>query len=262
MFRKLTHRFRPLKVSLTIGLGRRRFRRSISHIISGTPINLRLYQLALRHTSAGRPTSVEGFRESNERLEYLGDAVLGMVIAEYLFKKYPYRDEGFLTEVRSRLVNRESLNEMARKIGLDRLIEFDGDRTRGIPSRSSMHGDALEALVGAVYLDRGFHFVRQFILTGLLTHYNLDTIVQHNANFKSRLIEWAQKQAKSIRFELVEAKGTTQAREFIVQVLVENEPIATGSGLSKKKAEQAAAEKALVVLNSTPELSAVLPPNP
>lgn len=227
---------------------RRNLRQSIAHIIGARPSNLGLYQLALRHTSASKATAIEGFRESNERLEYLGDAVLGMVIAEFLFKKYPYKDEGFLTEIRSRIVNRETLNGISRKIGLDELIEYDGSRTRSLPARTSMYGDALEALVGAVYLDKGFRFTRRFILKDLLAHYDIDSVVQNNVNFKSRLIEWAQRAGKEIRFEIISEKGNSHFREFIAQVLVGDEPFATGSGYSKKKAEQSAAEKALELL--------------
>lgn len=225
--------------------GTRKLRLAIAHIIGARPSNVGLYQLALRHTSASRETAIKGFRESNERLEYLGDAVLGMVIAEFLFKKYPFKDEGFLTEIRSRIVNRETLNGISRKIGLDVLIEYDGSRTRSLPARTSMYGDALEALVGAVYLDKGFAFTRRFILGELLAHYDIDAVVQTNGNFKSRLIEWAQRAGKEIRFEILSEKGNSHFREFISQVLINDEPFATGSGYSKKKAEQAAAEKAL-----------------
>ncbi|MGF7217953.1 ribonuclease-3 [Spirosoma lacussanchae] len=237
--------FRPGKAD-----PRKNLRRSIAHIIGASPSNLGLYQLALRHTSASKATAIEGFRESNERLEYLGDAVLGMVIAEYLFKKYPYKDEGFLTEIRSRIVNRETLNGIARKIGLDQLIEYDGQRTRSLPTRTSMYGDALEALVGAIYLDKGFRFSRRFILKDLLAHYDIDLVVQNNVNFKSRLIEWAQRAGKDVRFEIISEKGNSHFREFIAQVIVADEPFATGSGYSKKKAEQSAAEKALALLDT------------
>ena len=224
--------------------------RSIAHIIGERPSNIGLYQLALRHTSASKATAIEGFRESNERLEYLGDAVLGMIIAEFLFKKYPYKDEGFLTEIRSRIVNRETLNGISRKIGLDQLIEYDGNRTRSMPTRTSMYGDALEALVGAVYLDKGFRFSRRFVLKKLLSHYDIESVVQNNINFKSRLIEWAQRAGKEVRFETLSESGSSQFREFVAQVIIADEPFATGSGYSKKKAEQAAAEKALELLEA------------
>lgn len=219
------------------------FKKSIELIIGERPSNLSVYQLAFRHTSASRETAIKGFRESNERLEYLGDAVLGMVVAEFLFTKYPYKDEGFLTEIRSRIVNRETLNQISRKLGLDRLIEYDGNR-RGMSPRSSMYGDALEAFVGAIYLDKGFRFTRKFILKKLLAHYDLEDIIQNNINFKSLIIEWAQREGKEIRFEIVEEKGNRHHREFISQLLVEETPFATGNGFTKKKAEQAAAEKA------------------
>lgn len=219
------------------------FKKSIELIIGERPSNLSVYQLAFRHTSASRETAIKGFRESNERLEYLGDAVLGMVVAEFLFTKYPYKDEGFLTEIRSRIVNRETLNQISRKLGLDRLIEYDGNR-RGMSPRSSMYGDALEAFVGAIYLDKGFRFTRKFILKKLLAHYDLEDIIQNNINFKSLIIEWAQREGKEIRFEIVEEKGNRHHREFISQLLVEEIPFATGNGFTKKKAEQAAAEKA------------------
>jgi len=233
----------------------RKFRKAIAHIIGERPSNIRLYQLAFRHTSASRETGIKGFRETNERLEYLGDAVLGMVIAEFLFKKFPYKDEGFLTEIRSRIVNRETLNGIARKLGLDRLIEYDGSRGRMLPSRTSMYGDALEALVGAVYLDKGFRFSRRFILNDLLAHYDLDSLINNNANYKSRLIEWAQREGKKVEFEIVSEKGNSQFREFIAQVTVNGGEFAKGSGYSKKKAEQAAAEKAceLLDLKTAPE---------
>ncbi|KAB7731642.1 ribonuclease III [Rudanella paleaurantiibacter] len=229
---------------------RKKLKNAVAHIIGENPSNLRLYQLALRHSSASRETVIVGFRESNERLEYLGDAVLGMVIAEFLFKKYPYKDEGFLTEIRSRIVNREMLNGISRKIGLDRLIEYDGARTKSLPARTSMYGDALEALVGAIYLDKGFRFTRRFILKNLLSHYDIDSLVQNNANFKSRLIEWAQREGKEVRFDIIAEKGNSHYREFIAQIVINEEPFATGSGYSKKKAEQSAAEKALELLDA------------
>ena len=223
------------------------FKKSIEHILGEKPANLGVYQLAFRHTSASRATAIQGFRESNERLEYLGDAVLGMVVAEFLFTKYPYKDEGFLTEIRSRIVNRETLNQISRKLGLDGLIEYDGNR-KGVSSRSSMYGDALEAFVGAIYLDKGFRFTRKFIIKKLLAHYDLEDIIQNNVNFKSLIIEWAQREGKEIRFEVLEEKGNRHHREFISQLLVEEETFAIGNGFTKKKAEQAAAEKACAQL--------------
>src|SRR5690606_795620 len=137
---------------------------------------------------------------------YLGDSVLGMIVAEYLFKKYPFKDEGFLTEIRSRIVNRESLNVVARKIGVDNLITFDGNRVS--QGRTSMYGDAMEALIGAVYLDKGFRFTKQFIIKILIANYfDLDKVIQNNANYKSILLTWAQSLSKKVEFTIIKENG-------------------------------------------------------
>ncbi len=218
-------------------------KKAVATLIGSRPGNLTLYRLAFMHTSVGKEHKGRAFRESNERLEYLGDSVLGMVVAEYLFMKYPYKDEGFLTEIRSRIVNRESLNGVARKLGIDKLVEYDANR-RTILTRTSMYGDALEAFVGAVYLDKGFSFTKKFILKRLISnHFDLQSVVENNANFKSLIIEWAQREGRDLRFDISET-GSTHNKEFVADLLVDNEPFAQGSGFSKKKAEQSAAEKA------------------
>jgi ribonuclease III len=224
-------------------------RKSVSSIIGEKPNNLSLYRLAFIHTSVGKSIHQNGFRESNERLEYLGDAVLGMVIAEYLFKKFPYKDEGFLTDIRSRIVNRESLNNLAKRLGINDLIEFENNR-KTVMSRTSMYGDAMEALIGAIYIDKGFRFARQFIIKKLLSSYfDLDSLIQTNTNYKSLLIEWAQKEGKKINWLMTE-EGVFQNKEFtaIIQINEDTEPISVGNGHSKKKAEQDAARKACELL--------------
>lgn len=220
------------------------FKRAIEQIIKEKPTNINLYYLAFRHTSASKKTAFkDDFKESNERLEYLGDSVLGMIIAEYLFKKYPFKDEGFLTEIRSRIVNRESLNQVARKIGLDKLIEFEGSRIN--QRRTSMYGDAMEALIGAIYLDKGFRFTKKFIISILISNYfDLDSLVKVNSNFKSILLSWGQQENKRIDFEIVKENGSHHHKEFIAQVSVNGEIITTGGGWNKKKAEQEAARRA------------------
>jgi len=234
--RRISHLFNKQQVK------EKTFAKSIANITGQTPINLNLYKLAVCHTSAAKEDKL-GVRSSNERLEYLGDAILGAVIAEFLFKKFPYKDEGFLTEIRSRIVNRESLNKLGKKIGLNKIVEFNPGR--GGNTHKSLYGDALEALVGAVYLDKGFKSCRKFILTRLLQpHFDLNEIIENNLNFKSVLIEWAQKESKDIKFVIIKEVGSIHHKEFTAQVLIEDEPVSTGTGFSKKKAEQAAAEKA------------------
>lgn len=218
------------------------FRKAIEQIIQDKPKNLSLYYLAFRHTSASKTTAIEGFKESNERLEYLGDSVLGMIVAEYLFKKYPFKDEGFLTEIRSRIVNRESLNQVARKAGLDKLITFEGTRNY---VRTSMYGDAMEAFIGAIYLDRGFRFTKKFINTTLLPNYfDIDDLIKNNTNFKSSLLSWGQQENLTVEFVIVKENGSHHNREFIAQVVVNGEVVSEGGGWNKKKAEQEAARRA------------------
>ena len=220
---------------------------AVYNIIGRKPYNISLYRLAIKHTSVAK-INQEGFRESNERLEYLGDAVLGAVIADFLFKKYPYKDEGFLTEIRSRLVSRESLNQLGRKVGIDAIVQFDQRRNER-SSHKSLYGDALEALIGAAYLDRGYRFCRRFIINELIIpHFNLKEVVSSDRNFKSKLIEWAQKENKEVRFEILQIKSNKNHKEFTAQVFIGDTPLGTGFGSNKKKAEQDAAEKSWEML--------------
>jgi ribonuclease III len=228
----------------------KQLKKAVASIIGESPKNLNLYRLAFMHASAAKTTAIEGFKESNERLEFLGDSVIGMVVAEYLFKKYPYRDEGFLTDIRSRIVSRDSLNILAKKLGINHLIEFEVQR-RQVVARTSMYGDAMEALIGAIYLDKGFRFVRKFILKKLLSSYfDVETIVQTTSNHKSLLLEWAQKENKSLSWA-IEESGQQHNKEFTAKVFLDDapEPLSQGHGHSKKKAEQDASRKACEVLS-------------
>ncbi len=216
--------------------------RAVKTIAGVTPRNIELYKLATQHRSIARQNNI-GLKESNERLEYLGDAILGSIVAEYLFKKYPLKDEGFLTEIRSRIVNRDALNRAARNMGISGIVEYTSNR-KSRQAYKSIHGDTLEALIGAIYLDKGYKATRRFIIRKLLRQqYDLDKIVQINPNYKSKIIEWAHRQNKDIKFEITEIKGSSHNREFRAELQVEGKPIAEGNGYSKKKAEQDAAQK-------------------
>ena len=234
----------------------RAFARAIRTITGAAPGNLGLYHLAVTHTSYVRQQQAaeviataskrRGGAETNERLEFLGDAVLGSVVAEYLFRKFPYEDEGFLTELRSRIVNRESLNSIALKLGVDKLIKADRSQTG---RHRSINGNALEALVGAVYLDLGYRPTRSFILDKLIQRFvDVKALATTTINFKSKLIEWAQAQGKAIRFELVSQERTGAATEFRSEVYLDEKLVGAGAGLSRKSSEQAAAEKSLLAL--------------
>ncbi len=217
------------------------FFNAIRQLTGVKPKNIELYRLATKHSSAAQKV-----KDHNERLEYLGDAVLGCIIAEYLFKKFPFKDEGFLTEIRSRIVNGEHLANLARKTGLNSLIEHDKRQRGNQLARSSMHGDAMEALVAAVYLDHGFKVCRTFVLNKLiLPHVDLEALVDQNINFKSQIIEYAQRHNRKASFSIVEEKGSSHHREFVAEVSLDGEVVGRGKGLSKKKAEQAAAEQAV-----------------
>ena len=226
----------------------KQFRQAVATLIGQDPQNAQLYRLAFTHSSVVRAEAGAGRHQSNERLEFLGDAVLGAVVAEFLFRKYPYEQEGFLTETRSRIVNRESLNAIALKMGLDKLVQLDATQNRVARSRS-VNGNALEALVGAVYLDLGYKAARRFVLKGLIKPFvDVTNVTTTTTNHKSKLIEWAQRQGKALRYELSGSPRPGGVMEFTATVLLDDEAVATGMGLNKKQAEQLAAERALVAL--------------
>ena len=184
--------------------------------------------------------------EHNERLEYLGDAILGAAVADYLFKKFPFKPEGFLTEIRSRLVNREALNQLARKIGVANIVQFD---SKNAHLQQVILGNTLEAIVGAIYLDKGFLRTRKFVIDKMIApNYDLEDLINSNSNFKSRVIEWAQREGKEVRFEIVNVKKAKNHKEFTAQVMLNSQPQGTGYGNSKKKAEQDAAFKTCEML--------------
>lgn len=210
-----------------------------------TPSNIELYRLATLHSSKAK--EVDGFRESNERLEYLGDAILGAAVADYLFKKYPFKDEGFLTEIRSRIVNRETLNQLAKKIGIPAIVQSDKKNTQ---LQQVILGNTLEAIVGAVYLDKGYIKCKKFVIDKLIQPYfNLEEVVNSNSNFKSRIIEWSQQNNATIRFEVISSNKGKYGKEFIAQIFIDEQPYGQGFGYTKKKAEQDAALKTCSMLN-------------
>lgn len=218
---------------------------SIKNIFGFSPSNLYLYKLAFRHKSANQ--DVNGVKINNERLEYLGDAVLGSVIADYLFKKFPYKGEGFLTEMRSKIVCRANLNKLSRKMGLERLIESNLE-TRN--SSKSMRGDAFEAFIGALYLDKGYEFTRKVIIRRVVNiHIDIDSLEYLDTNFKSKLIEWAQKEKHSVEFRVISEAGEKNKRQYEVEVFVEGKGVSKGIDFSIKGAEKIAAEKACGVLS-------------
>ena len=211
--------------------------KAILFLFGFEPVNINLYKLALLHKSKNK-------NESNERLEYLGDAVLNLIVAEYLFKKYPFKDEGFLTKIRSKIVSRESLNNLGRKVGLKELINFKNVNEYS-KNYNSLYGDALEAIIGAVYLDVGFEYCQEYIVKNIIIpYYNFDELVNKTHNFKSKILEWSQKEKKLIKFSTKKITLKNNSSQFESILIIENKEISKGFGSNKKSAEKDASRLA------------------
>lgn len=221
---------------------------SIKNIFGFYPGNIYLYRLAFLHKSASQEMH-NGIRINNERLEFLGDAILDAVTADFLFKTFPTRDEGFLTEMRAKLVSRATLNKLSQKLGIDHLVQLDPSGTY-----RSFRGDAFEAFVGAVYLDKGYLFTHNLIVEKIIKRYfNMDELVNLELNYKSKMVEWAQKERKQLSFQIVDEIGSGYKKQYIIEVLVDEKPIAQARDYSIKGAEQLAAEKAWQSLSGETE---------
>lgn len=208
---------------------------SISQI-GFVPNNKGLYRLALLHKSASKMTS-NGVVLNYERLEFLGDAVLGAIVAELLYKFFPNKDEGFLTRVRSKVVSRESLNELAINIGLDKVVVAKSDISRN----KHVYGDVFEAFIGAMFLDQGFVNTKRFIEKFIFPNFfNIKDLVTVDTNYKSRLIEWGQKNKVDVHFRTEEYHN--RRNKFCCIVCLCGEEKGRGEGSSKKEAEQNAAQ--------------------
>ncbi|WP_423128991.1 ribonuclease III [Gaoshiqia sp. Z1-71] len=225
----------------------------LKSLIGRYPGNLKLYETALIHKSASKLDSQRNW-VNNERLEYLGDAILGAVIAEFLYNRFPNQDEGFLTQMRSKLVNRSFLTDLTYQTGLNNYIKSNTNNTI---ENSHIYGDALEALIGALYLDKGYLITKEFIVKKLLLEYvDLKEVQSTNTNYKSQLIEWSQKNKKEINFETTERlNGDARVPAFISVVTVEEEVIGRGEGSSKKESQQNASRKAIEQLKKTHPVS-------
>jgi ribonuclease III len=217
--------------------------RRLKQILGFTPARLNLFKTAFYHKSMTNETPGKA---TNERLEYLGDAILSTIVAEYLFKKYPNKDEGFLTKMRSKIVKRQTLNEIADNMGLDVILS---DYSLGKMS-SSMLGNALEALVGAIYIEFGYDKTKDYIIKNILMRYlNMTELETKDDNHKSQLLEWCQKNGKEINFTTL-AKFKLDKRDcFKVAVVIDGVEMATSEDFNKKSAEQAAASKVIQKLN-------------
>ena len=224
----------------------RRFYVNLVRMLGFLPHRLSLYKLAFIPKSAlhGQKT---GPIQNNERLEYLGDAVLDSIVAEFLFIRFPDGDEGFMTKLRARIVKRKNLDNLATKIEIPGMITMS--ITAGHISKH-LYGNVLEALIGAIYLDRGYNTAKKFFKRKILKkHIDLSQLVKKDPDYKSRVIEWAQKNRVEVVFESKEEHPSdNHSPSFISSILLKGEKKGTGRGDSKKEAEQQAAREALSII--------------
>lgn len=218
---------------------KKEFRKHLTNILGWAPGKMDLYRTALSHRSVR-----EGADENNERLEFLGDAILSAIVANYLFKKYPYKGEGFLTEMRSKMVNRQMLNAIALKMGLKKITIYNKfDKALKV---SQIFGNTLEALIGAIFLDKGYKKTQQWVENYIiLPHMYFSDLEDQDINIKNKLYGWANKNGKVLDFETIMETSEGGRRVFLLGVMVNGEKVAEAQGFNKKDASQAAAIKAI-----------------
>ena len=216
-----------------------KFESNLRNILGYSPGDIKLYKTALSHRSIK-----EGSDQNNERLEFLGDAILSAVVADYLFKKYPYKGEGFLTEMRSKMVNRATLNDIAIRMGLKKVTLYNkGDNSLKI---SQIFGNTLEALLGAIYLDLGYKKTQRWILKNVIVPYLfMDDLEALEINHKNKLYGWANKNGKNLEFETIDERLENGRRLFTIGAVVDGEVLAEGKAFNKKDASQIAAQVAV-----------------
>jgi len=225
---------------------RRDFRQRLKKLLGCKPSNLRLYEMAFIHRSASY-TMPDGTRINNERLEYLGDAIIDGIISDYLFHLYPEATEGFMTKARARIVSRETLNQLGISMGLDNLIVSNLSSSITPPN---LFGNALEALIGALFIDTGFIRTRSFFIEKVLKkHLNLDEVLTLETDYKSLILEHCQKNKLKLHYSFQESNQQNNSHPpFMVTLEINNEIIAHGEGASKKEAEQ---EASMIAWNKT-----------
>lgn len=215
------------------------FQTQLNNVLGFLPGKLDLYKTALSHRSVR-----EGADENNERLEFLGDAILSSVVANYLFMKYPYKDEGFLTEMRSKMVNRTKLNDIALKMGLKKITFYNKhDNSLKI---SQIFGNTLEAVIGAVYLDKGYAKTQKWVTRQIISpHLDMDDLENLEINQKNKLYGWANKNGKVLEFETLHEKMENGRKLFTIGAMIDGELLAEAKAYNKKDASQIAAQIAM-----------------
>lgn len=224
---------------------------SFYKILNFFPYNITLYEQAVLHKSSSIKMK-DGRWINNERLEFLGDAILDAIVADIVFKEFEYKKEGFLTNMRSKIVQRETLNRLALDLGLDKLIKTSA---RTSNHKTHMYGNALEALIGAIYLDQGYRVAKRFVHERLIMGFlKMENVVQQEINFKSRLIEWSQKNKIPLEFRLLDSYTDEDNNPiFTTSIYIYDIKSGTGVGYSKKESHQKAAKEALDKINDNPD---------
>lgn len=230
----------------TYVVNKQEFASRLRKIIGFRTTNLRIYEAAFIHRSASF-TLPDGQRINNERLEFLGDAVLDTILSDYLFEKFPDASEGFMTKIRSRIVNRDILNNLAISMGLDKILVSNVSQNG---TTRNIYGDALEALIGAIFVDRGFKKTKSLFIKKVFNKYlDLNKIIDTDTDYKSLVFEWTQKHKSILTFEYKEEYDFKHKKSvFSATLMINKEKAGTGQGASKKEAEQEAAGKALAKL--------------
>ncbi len=226
---------------------RKEFYSYIKSLTGHSPLKFKLYDIAFIHKSASYVDKM-GNTVNNERLEYLGDAVLGTIVAEYLYNRFPFKDEGFLTQLRSRVVNRSFLTQLTFKMRLNKYVISNAN---SISESSHLYGDLLEAFIGAIYLDSGYTVAKRFVIKKIFNqHVDLQQMENVDNNFKSQLIEWGQKIKQEVEFKTVNNPCTgSDKMPFVSDACVDGKILGSGGGYSKKEAQQNAAQQALEKIN-------------
>jgi len=220
---------------------------AMKQILGYKPKKIDFYKEAFTHSSLKRVTN-KGIPKNYERLEFLGDAILGAVIANYLFKKIPTGDEGYLTQMRSKIVSREHLNELGKDLDLIHFVESSVPNTN---FGDNIHGNLFEALIGAIHSDRGYAFTEKFIFRFVIEPYvDIERLEGKITSYKSVLIEWSQKRKKRIKYNVYEDTGNDTLKHFSVKLLVDKDLVSKGRATSKKKAEEIASKRAYYKLKA------------
>ena len=230
------------RINGTYILPKREFSSRLKKILGFKPGNLKLYEIAFIHRSATF-SMPDGKKINNERLEYLGDAVLDAILSDYLFEKFPDATEGFMTKIRSRIVNRDILNQLSISMGINNILISN---ISSVQPTKNLYGDALEALIGSVFLDKGFRKTKKMFIRNVLNKYlDLEVIIKTDTDYKSLVFEWVQKHKSNLIFTYNEEYDFNRKKSvFSTTLIIDKEEMGEGHGSSKKEAEQEAASQA------------------